>query len=134
MRVPNRNNLAQILKRRRTMIPLTLQELAAKSGVSASHLGRIEKGKRFPSAHCLRRLAKPFGFGEVELLILGGYLSPEPSVAIEDASSERLDPEVAKVLSQEPVEIQWAVVTILSVMKNMARILQRHFNSEDKVR
>jgi len=133
MRVPNRNDLAQILKQRRIMMPLTLGELAHTVNVSASHLGRIERGERFPSAQFLRRLAKPLGFEETELLILGGYLSPKPSVVTEDASRERLDPEVAKVLSQEPVEIQWAVVTILSVMKNMARMLRRHFNTEDKL-
>jgi len=133
MRVPNVNNLAQILKQRRIMIPLTLLELARTTNVSSSHLGRIERGERFPSAQFLRRLAKPLGFGETELLILGGYLSPEPSVVTEDASRERLDPEVAKILSQEPVEIQWAVITILSVMKNMARMLRRHFNTEDKL-
>jgi len=106
-------------------MPLTLQELGAMSGVSPSHLGRIEKGGRFPSARILRKIAHPLGFEEDELFALAGYLSPHvPSVA-EDAreyTGGQLDPYVATVLSQEPVEIQRAVVTILSVMKSMARV------------
>jgi len=46
MIVHDRNNLGKILKQRRLMAPLTLQKLSAKSGVSASHLGRIESYQR----------------------------------------------------------------------------------------
>jgi transcriptional regulator with XRE-family HTH domain len=69
------NDLGKILKQRRVMVPLTLRELAVTSGVSSSHLGRIERGERFPSAHILRRIAKPLGCEETELLTLAGYLS-----------------------------------------------------------
>ena len=68
-------NLGRIIKQQRVMIPLTLQDLAAKSGVSASHLGRIERGERFPSASILRKIAKPLDFEESELLSMAGYLS-----------------------------------------------------------
>lgn len=51
----NRNNLGKILKQRRVMIPLTLGELAQAAKVSASHLGRIERGERYASAQTLRR-------------------------------------------------------------------------------
>ena len=114
------NDLGRLLKQRRVMIPLTLQELSARSGVSASHLGRIERGERFPSAHVLRKIAKPLGLAESELLTLGGYLSPQPSTGAERPSVGQLDPYVAAVLSQEPVEIQRAVITILTVLKSMA--------------
>jgi len=118
----NRNNLGKTLKQRRVMIPMTLQELSAASGVSSSYLGRIETGERFPSAHILCRIAKPLGFGESELLTLAGYLSPQTSTEVESkAQLGRLDPYVAAVLSQEPVQIQRAVVTILSVLKSMAK-------------
>ena len=40
----DRNDLGKLLKQRRVMIPMTLGELAAASGVSSSHLGRIERG------------------------------------------------------------------------------------------
>ena len=106
------------------MIPLTLQELARASGVSASHLGRIERGERFPSARILRKIAQPLGTSESELLTLAGYLSPQPATEAETPSVGQLDPYVAAVLSQEPMEVQRAVVTILSVLKSMARIAQ----------
>jgi transcriptional regulator with XRE-family HTH domain len=118
----NRNELARLLKQRRVMVPLTLQELARASGVSASHLGRIERGERFPSGIVLRKIAKPLGSEESELLTLAGYLSPQPSTGAERPAVRQLDPYVAAVLSQEPVEIQRAVVTVLSVMKTMALV------------
>lgn len=110
------NDLGRILKQRRVMIPLTLQQLAATAGVSASHLGRIERGERCPSAHILRKLAKPLGFDESELFSRAGYLSVDSQPGLGE-----LDPYVQYVLSQEPVEIQRTVVAILSIFKSMAR-------------
>ena len=117
----NRNELARILRQQRVMRELTLQQLSEMSGVSASHLGRIERGERFPSAHILRKIAKPLGIAEAELLTLGGYLSAQPSEA-EKPSGVRLDPYVVTVLSLEPVEVQRAVVGILSVLKSIAQV------------
>jgi len=48
-------NLGRMLRQQRVAIPLTLQELARLSGTSPSHLGRIERGERFPSARVLRK-------------------------------------------------------------------------------
>jgi len=122
----NRNNkhLGGILKQQRIMIPLTQRELAAKSGVSPSHLGRIERGERSPSAHILRKIASPLGFEENELFALAGYLSPQPPGIAETNtlySNRGLDPYVARVLSQEPVEIQRAIIGILTILKSIAR-------------
>ena len=121
----NESDLGKILKQQRMMIPLTLQELAAASRVSSSHLGRIERGERFPSARILRKIAKPLGFDEDELFTLAGFLSPQtPSVADERNSSysaRQLDPYVAKVLAEEPIEVQRAVIGILSILKSVAR-------------
>jgi len=121
----NDNNLGRILKQQRIAIPLTLQELAATARVSSSHLGRIERGERFPSAHILRRIAKPLGFDEDELFTLAGFLSPQtPGVAEESRtgySSRHLDPYVAKMLAEEPIEIQRAVIGILTMLKSIAR-------------
>ena len=105
------------------MMSLTLQELAARSGVSASHLGRIERGERYPSARILRRVAQPLGFEENELFTLAGYLSGRgPSVGEESPpySGRRVDPYVATVLSREPVNIQRAVVGILTILRSIA--------------
>ena len=119
------NDLGRILKQQRITVPLTLQELAATSGVSSSHLGRIERGERFPSARILRKIAKPLGFNEGELFTLAGFLSPQtPGVAEESGpryTTRQLDPYVAKMLAEEPVEVQRAVIGILSLLKSVAR-------------
>ena len=123
------NDLGRILKQQRITVPLTLQELAKASNVSSSHLGRIERGERFPSARILRRIAKPLGFDEDELFTLAGFLSPQtPGVAEESGSrytARQLDPYVAKVLAEEPVEVQRAIIGILSLIKSIARSMNR---------
>jgi transcriptional regulator with XRE-family HTH domain len=127
------NNLGRILKQQRISIPLTLQRLAAVSGVSSSHLGRIERGERFPSAHILRRLAEPLGFDEDELFTLAGFLSPTPETAdLRGAGygGKYLDPLVGKTLAEEPIEIQRAVLGILAVLKSIARTMTKHKPSE----
>ena len=89
------NHLGGIIKQQRVLVPLTLQQLSAMSGVSSSHLGRIERGERFPSASVLQKIAKPLGFEADELFIFAGYLSPQaPSIAEEhpEYSGKRLDP------------------------------------------
>ncbi|MFC1914356.1 helix-turn-helix domain-containing protein [Chloroflexota bacterium] len=119
----NNKDLGRILKQQRIAIPLTLQELANTSRVSSSHLGRIERGERFPSARILRRIAKPLGFDEDELFTLAGFLSPQTPSAHDKGPSyggRQLDPYVAKILSEEPVEIQRAVIGILSLLKSVA--------------
>lgn len=119
----NSNGLGTIIRQRRVMIPLTLQELGAVSNVSASHLGRIEKGGRFPSARILRKIAGPLGFEEDELFSLAGYLSPHsPKIAENHRNygDTQLDPYVARVLAQEPVVVQRAVISILAILKSIA--------------
>ena len=119
------SDLGKIIKQQRITVPLTLQELAAESGVSSSHLGRIERGERFPSARILRKIAKPLGFDEDELFTLAGFLSPHTSGVAEESgsrySSRQLDPYVARLLAEEPLEIQRAVIGILSLLKSIAR-------------
>ena len=122
------NHLGVILKQQRISLSLTLQELAGRSGVSASHLGRIERGERFPSAHILQKIAKPLAFEEDELFTLAGYLSPQSPMIAEKTQpygSDRLDPYVARVLAQEPIEIQRAVIGILTILKSIAKGLSK---------
>ena len=83
MTVNNRNDLGKMLRQRRLMAELTLSELAAKSGVSQSHLARIERGNRLPSGKVLRKIAKALKLDESQLLIIAGYLSPQPSQEVE---------------------------------------------------
>ncbi len=119
-----RTGLGELIRQQRVAIPLTLQELASLSGTSPSHLGRVERGERFPSARILRKIAKPLGFEENELFTLAGYLSPQPSAISEAQPSYgggQLDPYVSRVLAQEPVETQRAVIGILSILKSIAK-------------
>lgn len=120
----NRNPLGEILRQRRVMTRLTLNELGNVSGVSPSYLGRIEQGKRFPSAHVLHRIAKHIGFDEHQLLTLAGYLSANSSaVGKREAQPDlgRLDPYVARALASEPAAVQFTVIGILAILKFMAK-------------
>jgi transcriptional regulator with XRE-family HTH domain len=122
-------SLGEIIRQQRVTIPLTLQELADQAHVSPSHLGRIERGERFPSARILRKIARPLGFEEDELFTLAGYLSPQPGAVSESSpgysGGGRLDPYVSKILAQEPVEVQHAIIGILSVLKSIARSMTK---------
>ncbi len=109
-----RDNLGEVIRRQRAMMALTLAELAERSGISASHLGRIERGERFPSARTLRRIARPLGFDE-SLPEDGG----------------QLDPYVATVLSQEPVSVQHAVVGIVTILKSIAESTTKQTTSDN---
>ena len=119
-----RSGFGEVLRRERVRIPLTLQELSAMSGVSPSHLGRIERGERFPSAGVLKNIAKPLGLEEDEIFTLAGYLSPQSNAVSEmqsDYGTNRLDPYVSRVLAQEPIEVQRAVVGLLSIIKSISK-------------
>jgi len=120
----DKNNLGRVLKQRRAMIPLTLHELSRDAGVSASHLGRIERGERFPSARILRKIAKPLGFEESELFTLANYLSPSVGEATEEESVGELDPYVARVLSLESIEVQRIVIGVLTILKSIAKAVE----------
>jgi len=124
----HRNNFGTIIKRQRVIVPLTLPELADRSGVSSSHLRRIERGERFPSASILRKIAKPLGFEENELFMLAGFLShPSPAIAenVSACNAERLAPYVASALAQEPVEVQRTVIGILSILKSLTKSVKK---------
>jgi len=88
--------LGGILRERRKAKKLTLRRLAEMSGVGKSHIGRIEMGERFPSAHALRRLAEPLGFTETELFKAAGFLS-------RDDSLERFKKEVKREIARSLV-------------------------------
>jgi len=127
MRNNSNHNLGRILKQRRVTALLTLREIATMSGVSSSHLGRIERGERFPSATILQKIAKPLNFEEGELFCLAGYLSPQATGIAEekaDYSGRQLDPYVSQILSQEPVEVQRAIIGLLSILKSIAKTMK----------
>ncbi len=134
MTTDNRNDLGKILKQARFMMGLSLRTLAAKSGVSVSHLGRIERGDRFPSARILQKIARPLGFEETELFYQANFLSPKPPVAESERDIGQLDPYVVRVLSQEPVEVQRTLIGILSVLKLLCvEVGSRKFQGTSRV-
>lgn len=118
------NDLGRLIKQQRTAASLTLMELSTASNISTSHLARIERGDRFPSARTLRRIAKPLGLEENRLFTLAGFLS---STSSDDSKEElehtisRLDPHVAKVLANEPVTVQRSLIGIISILKSLAK-------------
>ena len=116
------HDLGRMIKQRRIALSLTLRELAAASGISASHLGRIERGGRFPSARILLRMAKPLGFEVGELFALAGFLPSAPSSNAEEKPAHtlpQLDPYVAKVLAKESFEVQRCAIGILGILKSL---------------
>ena len=63
---------------------------------------------------------------ESELFASAGYLSPQALTAadtIEESHARQLDPVVARVLAQEPIDVQRTVVAILTMLKSIARSL-----------
>jgi transcriptional regulator with XRE-family HTH domain len=117
-------DLGKLLKQRRVLVPLTLRKLSAMTGISPSHLGRIEKGERYPSAAVLQKISKPLGFEESEIFYLAGYLSPHPEgleTAMTNGVGGQLDFYVSRVLSNEPPEVQHTVIGILSMLKSIAK-------------
>ena len=122
----NKGDLGQILKQQRLSVSLTLHQLSRESGVSASHLGRIERGNRFPSSRTLRKVADPLGLDEIELLMLGDYLSdgaPTEATRLKDYHFTKvlkgLDLGVATMLAKEPVEMQRTLIKILRILKSL---------------
>jgi len=118
----NMGNLGRLIKQQRIMSGLTLRQLSDKSGVSPSHLGRIERGERFPSARILKKIAQPLGFAEGELFTLADYLPPQSTATVDSETYfGKLDPYVARVLSEQPVEVQRTVIGILNILKSVGR-------------
>ena len=79
---------------------------------------------RIDLQHVLQKIARPLGFEENELLTLAGYLSPQPRKMTEENPghiSRRVNPYVARVLAQESVDVQRAVIGILAILKSLAK-------------
>lgn len=80
----SKQNIGKLVRKQRKSIRITLNQLSELSGVSVAHLSRVELGQRVPSPRTLQSIAKPLGFDLNELLILAGYISPEPSALSEE--------------------------------------------------
>ncbi len=126
MEQKSESKIGELIKQKRKSIPLTLNELSSTSGVSQSHIGRIERGERLPSARVLRKIAGPLGFKTEELFMIAGFLTASTSDQENSISNIyhnlAIDPFVANVLSHEPVEVQRALISILSLLKSIAQV------------
>jgi transcriptional regulator with XRE-family HTH domain len=123
------HRVGMLIHNKRVSIPMTMRELSAKSGVSQSHIGRIERGERFPSAHVLQRFAEPLGFEEEELFTLAGFFSDRSNEDIFAVSNKlAIDPLVANMLAHEPVELQRAIMDVFNLLK----IVAKYQNNSDK--
>lgn len=80
----SKQSIGKLIRKQRESIRITLNQLSGLSGVSVAHLSRVELGQRVPSPRTLQSIAKPLGFDLNELLILAGYISPEPSALSEE--------------------------------------------------
>lgn len=118
-------DIGRIIHQRRRTAKLTLQRLSSMSGVSPSHLARIERRERFPSARILRKIARPLDFDENELFVLAGYLSRHAESDSTGNYITGLDPYVASMLAQEPFRVQRAIVDIIGVLRGISEVPEK---------
>lgn len=62
--------MGTVIRRERRERGLTLKDLAERSVLSLVYLGEIERGKKYPSASVLERLAEALGYEVPDLLEL----------------------------------------------------------------
>ncbi|MFC1940334.1 helix-turn-helix domain-containing protein [Chloroflexota bacterium] len=92
-------NVGKIIKEQRKNLSLSLKQLSRLSGVSVSHLGRVEQGKRGASTRTLQKIAEPLGFDLYELLVMTGHLLPGSSL-YSDEQREKLRVELNRLLER----------------------------------
>jgi transcriptional regulator with XRE-family HTH domain len=79
-----KRDLGRAIREQRKSIPLSLRQLSEMSGVSVSHIARVERGERVPSPSILNKIAKPLNFDLYELLIGAGHIPDDPSNSSEE--------------------------------------------------
>lgn len=92
-------SIREVLKGRRGLKGWTLKQLSRESGVSTTHIGRIERGERFPSGCVLRKLAGPLDLTETELFKVAGYLTRDVSDDTLDRFKKEIKREIADTLA-----------------------------------
>ena len=114
--------IGSFIHQQRVALSLTAQGLAEATGLSASHIGRIERGERSPSGIVLRKLSKPLGLREDELFMIAGYLKLKSDEKVTVGSSN-LDPALAAFLAHEPIEVQRAAIGIIKIIQNLSGLV-----------
>jgi transcriptional regulator with XRE-family HTH domain len=64
-----RSLLGDNLRRSRERLRLTQEQFSEKCGLSASYIGEIEQGKKFPSAEALERIVGALGVQPFQLFL-----------------------------------------------------------------
>ena len=87
-----------VIRRERSMLQLTMKELAERSAISVVYLGEIERGKKYPSSIVLERLAEALDMEVYDLLQLvaeelRAVMEPEVQHAIGFTSRRVTTPE-----------------------------------------
>jgi len=121
--VLNDNRLGRYLKTLRQDMGISQYRLAALTGLSVSHVCRLEKGNRLPSGTMIVALAGTLGVAEKELLAMAGYIAPPttPGKAGPRAPAEtKIDPAVAAALGRLEPRVQRDVIEVLRVLKKTA--------------
>ena len=87
----NQLNAGKIIRDQRKRQSLSLYKLSSISGISVSHLARIERGERSPSIQTMQKMAEPLGLDLNELLVITGHLSPGVSLNSKEQREKLLD-------------------------------------------
>ena len=120
------NKLGRYLKTLRQDMGISQYKLAAITGLSVSHICRLEKGNRLPSGTMIVALAGTLGVAEKELLAMAGYITPEPgpgSAGAITSAEAKVDPLVVAALAQHKPDVQRQVIEILQALKKTARTM-----------
>jgi transcriptional regulator with XRE-family HTH domain len=124
--VRNNNRLGEYLKSLRQDMGISQYKLAGITGLSVSHICRLEKGNRLPSGTMIVALARALGVAEKELLAMAGYIAANQSTGKYESPvnpETGLDPLVLKALAQETPKLQRQIIQVFQSMKQLAQTM-----------
>jgi transcriptional regulator with XRE-family HTH domain len=119
----NDNKVGEYLKSLRQGMGISQNKLADISGITVSHICRMEKGNRIPSGAMVVKLASALGLVEKELLAMAGHTGEPITAESTKLLLEAIDPSVVEALEQETPDIQRRIIHILLQMKETARTM-----------
>jgi len=120
------NKVGGYLKSLRIGMGISQYQLAAISGITVSHICRLEKGNRLPSGTVIVKLARALGIAEKELLVMTGCI--EATKETKNAEFTRhleanIDHLVVYTLAQETPELQRQIIEVLQMLKKTSRTM-----------
>ncbi len=96
MAVRTRNSMGPRIRELRIERGMTLDELARRAGISASHLSRLERGQTAPSFKVAADIAREIGVRPSELATIQREQSDVDSALVEALVDLGLDPDIAQ--------------------------------------